>query len=143
MNVEGDFRYVDPGAFDECMNFLEYLDDYENDWDGAFVGWLGASQRWKEDRKKSKDYWDAWNVVKVLEVFGFYVYVLNFDLSSFLTLARRLFYVSNKNKFWSLYSFQKKIWSLYCCMSNLPVSFAEDAATFVKDACFEIEKIKK
>lgn len=71
MNVEGDFRYVDPGAFDECMNFLEYLDDYENDWEGAFVGWLGASQRWKEHRKISPDYWGPWSVLKVLEVLGF------------------------------------------------------------------------
>ncbi|XP_064974375.1 shewanella-like protein phosphatase 1 isoform X2 [Musa acuminata AAA Group] len=29
MNVEGDFRYVDPGAFDECIDFLDYLDEYK------------------------------------------------------------------------------------------------------------------
>ncbi|KAL6988872.1 Glycosylated integral ER membrane protein [Sarracenia purpurea var. burkii] len=29
MNVEGDFRYVDSGAFDECLEFLEHLNDCE------------------------------------------------------------------------------------------------------------------
>ncbi|KAL6972585.1 hypothetical protein U1Q18_026758 [Sarracenia purpurea var. burkii] len=29
MNVEGDFRYVDSGAFDECLDFLEHLNDCE------------------------------------------------------------------------------------------------------------------
>ncbi|KAE8710874.1 Calcineurin-like metallo-phosphoesterase superfamily protein isoform 2 [Hibiscus syriacus] len=38
MNVEGDFRYVESGAFDECADFLEYMNDYEYDWDEAFVG---------------------------------------------------------------------------------------------------------
>ncbi|XWS53389.1 hypothetical protein CRYUN_Cryun11dG0153200 [Craigia yunnanensis] len=36
MNVEGDFRYVESGAFDECADFLEYLNHYEYEWDEAF-----------------------------------------------------------------------------------------------------------
>ncbi|XP_057954254.1 shewanella-like protein phosphatase 1 isoform X4 [Malania oleifera] len=64
MNVEGDFRYVDSGAFDECMNFLEYLNDYEDDWEEALIGWVGVSEQWKEDRKMSQNYWGSWNLVK-------------------------------------------------------------------------------
>ncbi|PON85853.1 Calcineurin-like phosphoesterase domain, apaH type [Trema orientale] len=64
MNVEGDFRYVDPGAFDECSNFLEYLDGYRDDWEEAFVNWIGVSTRWKEDHKMSQNYWGPWNLVK-------------------------------------------------------------------------------
>ncbi|GAV58671.1 Metallophos domain-containing protein [Cephalotus follicularis] len=64
MNVEGDFRYVEPGAFDECIDFLEYLDDYGYEWEDAFVGWVGESQRWKEERKMSKNYWGPLNLVK-------------------------------------------------------------------------------
>ena len=69
MNVEGDFRYVDPGAFDECSNFLEYLDGYRDDWEEAFVNWISVSTRWKEDRKLSQNYWGPWNLVKVLNAF--------------------------------------------------------------------------
>ncbi|KAF5751328.1 calcineurin-like phosphoesterase family protein [Tripterygium wilfordii] len=64
MNVEGDFRYVDPGSFDECADFLAYLDEYEYNWEAAFVGWLGVSKRWKEERKMSQHNWDPWNLVK-------------------------------------------------------------------------------
>ncbi|KAK9280335.1 hypothetical protein L1049_014023 [Liquidambar formosana] len=64
MNVEGDFRYVDSGAFDECMHFLEYLDDHENNWEEAFVSWISVSERWKEERKMSQSYWGPWNLVK-------------------------------------------------------------------------------
>ncbi|KAK9176300.1 hypothetical protein WN944_028315 [Citrus x changshan-huyou] len=64
MNVEGDFRYVDSGGFDECSDFLEYLNDYENDWEEAFVGWVGMSERWKEDRRLSRNYWGPLNLVK-------------------------------------------------------------------------------
>lgn len=68
MNVEGDFRYVDSGGFDECSDFLEYLNDYKNDWEEAFVGWVGMSERWKEDRRLSRNYWGPLNLVKVLQV---------------------------------------------------------------------------
>lgn len=64
MNVEGDFRYVDYGAFDECANFLEYLDDCKHNWEEAFVGWAGVSERLKEDRKTMQNYWGPWNLVK-------------------------------------------------------------------------------
>lgn len=66
MNVEGDFRYVDSGAFDECLDFLEYLEGYEADWEEAFVGWIAVSERYKEDRRMSRSNWDPWNLVKVL-----------------------------------------------------------------------------
>ncbi|WRX34726.1 hypothetical protein QQP08_027213 [Theobroma cacao] len=45
MNVEGDFRYVESGAFDECADFLEYLNDYQYDWEGALAGWCSMSRR--------------------------------------------------------------------------------------------------
>lgn len=61
MNIEGDFRYVDSGGFDECADFLEYLKDYRYDWEEAFVGWIGASKRWKQDRRMSKNYWGPLN----------------------------------------------------------------------------------
>ena len=66
MNVEGDFRFVDNGGFDECVDFLEHLDDYRNDWDEAFVDWIAVSQKLKEDRKLPQNYWDPWNLVRVL-----------------------------------------------------------------------------
>ncbi|XP_075634065.1 shewanella-like protein phosphatase 1 isoform X1 [Castanea sativa] len=64
MNVEGDFRYVESGAFDECIDFLEYLDECTNDWEEAFVGWIGVSGRWKKERKMSQNYWGPLNLVK-------------------------------------------------------------------------------
>lgn len=69
MNVEGDFRYVDSEGFDECADFLEYLKDYHYDWEEAFVGWIGASKRWKEERRMSKNYWGPLNLVKVPNYF--------------------------------------------------------------------------
>ncbi|MBA0574677.1 hypothetical protein Golob_001864 [Gossypium lobatum] len=65
MNVEGDFRYVESGAFDECADFLEYLNDYEYDWDEAFVRWCGVSRIWKDERKMSRNHWGPWNLVKI------------------------------------------------------------------------------
>lgn len=67
MNVEGDFRFVDAGGFDECIDFLEYLDDCRDDWEEAFVDWIGVSQKLKEDRKMPQSYWDPWNLVRVLK----------------------------------------------------------------------------
>lgn len=65
MNVEGDYRYVDNGALDECIDFLEYLDKCERNWEEAFVSWCAVSGRWKQDRKVSQNYWAQWNLVKV------------------------------------------------------------------------------
>ncbi|KAL6967752.1 Glycosylated integral ER membrane protein [Sarracenia purpurea var. burkii] len=63
MNVEGDFRYVDSGAFDECLDFLEHLNDCEHNWEEAFLGWVGVSKRLKDD-KMSRNHWGPWNLVK-------------------------------------------------------------------------------
>ncbi|KAF0892746.1 hypothetical protein E2562_017709 [Oryza meyeriana var. granulata] len=65
MNVEGDFRYVDPGAFDECLRFLEYLDECDGNWDDAFLNWINVCQRWKEEYPMSPNGdWRPWNFVK-------------------------------------------------------------------------------
>lgn len=65
MNVEGDYRFVDAGGFDECSDFLDYLSECKHNWEEAFVGWVGVSGSWKEDRKMSQTHWDPWNLVKV------------------------------------------------------------------------------
>ncbi|KDP45747.1 hypothetical protein JCGZ_17354 [Jatropha curcas] len=64
MNVEGDFRYVDSGAFGECTDFLAYLDDHKYDWENAFVGWISVAKSRKDDQKLSQTYWGPWNLVK-------------------------------------------------------------------------------
>ena len=76
MNVEGDFRYAASGAFDECIDFLEYLDECTNDWEEAFAGWIGVSGRWKKERKMSQNYWGPLNIVNVLKVsfLSFFLY---------------------------------------------------------------------
>lgn len=66
MNIEGDFRYVDSGAFDECSDFLEYLDDCEHNWEDAFSSWSQVSDSWKEERKIAQSSWGPWNLVKVI-----------------------------------------------------------------------------
>lgn len=65
MNVEGDYRYVDPGAFDECLYFLDYLDENSGNWEDAFVGWISVAEEWKADRKSSERNWNPWNFIKV------------------------------------------------------------------------------
>lgn len=65
MNVEGDFRYVDSGAFNECLDFMEYLEDYRDHFEEAFLNWIQASERWK-DQRKSQNFWGPMNLVKVL-----------------------------------------------------------------------------
>ncbi|MCL7041444.1 hypothetical protein MKW94_018471 [Papaver nudicaule] len=50
MNVEGDFRYVDQGGFQECVHFLEHLDN--------------VSEQWNQDRKMSEGYWGPWNILQ-------------------------------------------------------------------------------
>lgn len=74
INVEGDFRYVESGAFEECADFLEYLNDYKHDWEEAFVRWCRMSKRWKGERRISRNNWGSWNLVKVLKVSVLSVY---------------------------------------------------------------------
>ncbi|KAJ4772127.1 Calcineurin-like metallo-phosphoesterase superfamily protein [Rhynchospora pubera] len=65
MNIEGDFRYVDPGAFDECADFVEYLEQYNGNWDDAFLNWIFVSEVWREERASIGDNkWSPWNIVK-------------------------------------------------------------------------------
>lgn len=78
MNVEGDFRYVDSSAFDECADFLEHLEINDHNWEEAFVSWVGVSKRWKEDRKVPQNYWGPWNLVKVCYKFRICVEYLDF-----------------------------------------------------------------
>lgn len=66
MNVEGDFRYVDSRAFDECLDFLDYLEDYRYEWERAFVSWIAASEQREKYQNQSQSYWGPWNLVKVL-----------------------------------------------------------------------------
>ncbi|CAN6318577.1 unnamed protein product [Urochloa humidicola] len=65
MNVEGDFRYVDPGGFDECICFLEYLDECDGNWDDAFLNWVNVAERRKKEYRTSPNSdWGSWNFVK-------------------------------------------------------------------------------
>ncbi|XP_047317322.1 shewanella-like protein phosphatase 1 [Impatiens glandulifera] len=64
INVEGDYRYVDPGAFDECLYFYEYLNECNHDWEEAFKSWFRVSKELKKQKKTSQNYWGAWNLVK-------------------------------------------------------------------------------
>ncbi|XP_062201252.1 shewanella-like protein phosphatase 1 [Phragmites australis] len=65
MNVEGDFRYVDPGGFDECIRFLEYLDECDGNWDDAFLNWVNVAERRKKEYGASPNGdWRPWNFVK-------------------------------------------------------------------------------
>ncbi|KAK3157502.1 hypothetical protein QOZ80_2AG0123390 [Eleusine coracana subsp. coracana] len=65
MNVEGDFRFVDPGAFDECIRFLDYLDECNGDWNDAFLNWVNVAERRKKQYGASpNDDWRPWNFVK-------------------------------------------------------------------------------
>ncbi|XP_021720971.1 shewanella-like protein phosphatase 1 isoform X2 [Chenopodium quinoa] len=64
MNIEGDYRYVDSGGFEECVDFLEYLNECNHNWDEAFIGWNTVSERRKEDCRKYQNNFDPWNLVK-------------------------------------------------------------------------------
>lgn len=94
MNVEGDFRYVDSGAFEECAGFLDYLDSYGYEWEEAFLGWVAASEKWRRDQKTSQNYWDSWNLVKV---------AIFFDRNNALLL-------------WKVLSTKKKNFGKYYCL---------------------------
>ncbi|CAI8585908.1 unnamed protein product [Vicia faba] len=64
MNVEGDFRYVESGGFDECSDFMEYINSSEDDWEETFTGWVDASEKLKGDRTMTTNHWGPWNLVK-------------------------------------------------------------------------------
>ncbi|KAF7816166.1 shewanella-like protein phosphatase 1 [Senna tora] len=64
MNVEGDFRYVESGGFDESNDFLEYINESEDNWEETLAGWIDVSERWKDDGRMSNSYWGPWNLVK-------------------------------------------------------------------------------
>ncbi|VFQ71792.1 unnamed protein product [Cuscuta campestris] len=64
MNVEGDFRYVTSGAFNECMVFLEYLEEYGGDWEKAFPNWFSERDRWKQERNMSQSCGDSLQLFK-------------------------------------------------------------------------------
>ncbi|KAK7321385.1 hypothetical protein VNO77_31986 [Canavalia gladiata] len=66
MNVEGDFRYVESGGFDECIDFLEYINgsNSKDDWEETFTGWVDVSEKWKDNRTMSRNYWGPLNLVK-------------------------------------------------------------------------------
>jgi len=66
MNVEGDFRYCDPGGFDECVRFLDYLDECDGNWDNAFLNWINVCERWKKEYGALPNGdWRPWDFVKV------------------------------------------------------------------------------
>ena len=84
MNVEGDFRYVDSGAFDECSDFLEYLDDCGHNWEDAFASWAEVSASRKDEHKMSQSSWGPWNLVKVCNSWKFgFSYVLTYFCNYF------------------------------------------------------------
>lgn len=66
MNVDGDFRYVDPGGFDECIRFLEYLDECDGEWNDAFLNWVNVCERRKKEYGASPSGdWRPWNFANV------------------------------------------------------------------------------
>jgi hypothetical protein len=66
MNVEGDFRYCDPGGFDECVRFLDYLDECDGNWDNAFLNWINVCERRKKEYGALPNGdWRPWDFVKV------------------------------------------------------------------------------
>lgn len=66
--MEGDFRYVESGGFDECSDFMEYINNSKDDWEQTFAGWVDVSEKWKGDRAMSTSNWGPWNLVKVLKL---------------------------------------------------------------------------
>ncbi|KAJ1295253.1 hypothetical protein BS78_01G209400 [Paspalum vaginatum] len=65
MNVEGDFRYANQGGFDECIRFLEYLDECDGNWHDAFLNWVNVCERRKkENGALPNGDWRPWNFVK-------------------------------------------------------------------------------
>ncbi|XP_057834530.1 shewanella-like protein phosphatase 1 isoform X2 [Cryptomeria japonica] len=65
MNVDGDFRYVDHGAFDEAEDFMEYCNMHGDDWEAAFIEWIKVCEEWKARRKVTSNGWTNWNLLKI------------------------------------------------------------------------------
>ncbi|KAL3680820.1 hypothetical protein R1sor_023776 [Riccia sorocarpa] len=55
MNVGGDYRFVEAGGFEECINFLSYCEEeHSGDWEAAFQGWYRTSKEQKASRPRPK-----------------------------------------------------------------------------------------
>lgn len=92
--MEGDFRYVDSGAFDECTDFLAHLDGFNYDWEKAFSGWIRLSKTRKEDRKLSQNYWGPWNLVKVLKISVILIGKWSQSYKPFFVLLHKIYFLS-------------------------------------------------
>lgn len=65
INVEGDFRYVDPLGFYEAFNFVDYCEqEHEGDFEAAFAAWRAASEKRKAAKQTSYN-WMPWNLLKM------------------------------------------------------------------------------
>lgn len=65
INVEGDFRYVDPMGFYEVDNFVDYCEqEHKGNYEAAFADWRIASERRKAERRASYN-WMPWNLLKM------------------------------------------------------------------------------
>lgn len=65
MNVEGDFRYVDPTGFYEADNFVEFCEEeFCGDWEAAFSKWRIVSEKRKAAKSVSYN-WMPWNLLKM------------------------------------------------------------------------------
>jgi hypothetical protein len=53
MNVEGDFRFVEHGGFEEADSFTDYCEEvHDGDYEAAFSGWYLASKKRKANRMR-------------------------------------------------------------------------------------------
>ncbi|EEF29793.1 ATP-dependent RNA helicase, putative [Ricinus communis] len=48
------FGYIDSGAFDECTDFLAFLDDNKYNWENEFIGWIRDPKGGKKNRTRPK-----------------------------------------------------------------------------------------
>lgn len=65
INVEGDFRYVDPTGFFEADNFVDFCEEeHEGNFEAAFAEWRVISERRKVGRHLSHN-WVPWKLLKM------------------------------------------------------------------------------